>query len=159
MEENQSTTPTNSSSRTVFIILAIAVIIALIAWAIKNKQPADTTQSPDTNTQSQNPPAVVTKKYEDGTYTATGNYVSPAGTEEVVITLVLKDDVVTSATFEGKAVHPTSKFVQGKFSEGFTQAVVGKNIEELNLTVVNGSSLTPKGFMDALAKIKVDAQT
>ncbi len=158
MEENQSTTPTNSSSKTVFIILAIAVIIALIAWAMKNQQPAETTQNSDTNSQSQNPPVVVTKKYEDGSYTATGNYVSPAGAEEVLITLVLKDDIITSATFEGKAVHPTSKLVQGKFSEGFNQAVVGKNIDELNLTVVNGSSLTPKGFMDALAKIKVDAK-
>jgi 23S rRNA (uracil1939-C5)-methyltransferase len=52
-----------------------------------------------------------------------------------------------------------SKFLKENVPTDFFIQVVGKNIEELNLTVVNGSSLTPKGFMDALAKIKVDAQT
>jgi hypothetical protein len=37
--------------------------------------------------------------------------------------------------------------------------VVGKNISELQLTKVSGSSLTPQGFMDALEKIKAEAQS
>jgi hypothetical protein len=97
-------------------------------------------------------------KYKNGTYTATGMYTSPAGREEVVITLVIKDDVVVGGTFVGKASNPSSVKNQGLFKEGFNQYVVGKNIDSIGLQVVNGSSLTPKGFMDALAKIKVQAQ-
>jgi hypothetical protein len=47
--------------------------------------------------------------------------------------------------------------MQGKFKEGFEEAVVGKPLDEIALTVVNGSSLTPKGFMDALTKVKLEA--
>jgi hypothetical protein len=96
--------------------------------------------------------------YKDGTYTADGQYVSPAGEEHVGVTLTLADGVITDAQFEGKTQHPTSKIMQGKFSEGYNAVVVGKSIDELSLTVVNGSSLTPKGFMDAVAKIKVEAK-
>ncbi len=95
--------------------------------------------------------------YKDGTYEATGNYTSPAQKEEVDITITLKDGVVTDATFAGKAVNETSKKMQGKFKEGFEEAVVGKPLDEIALTVVNGSSLTPKGFMDALTKVKLEA--
>ena len=37
--------------------------------------------------------------------------------------------------------------------------VVGKNIDEVAITKVAGSSLTPKGFTDALEKIKADAKS
>ncbi len=36
--------------------------------------------------------------------------------------------------------------------------VVGKKIDEVQLTKVAGSSLTPKGFMDALEKVKTEAK-
>ena len=94
------------------------------------------------------------RRYADGTYMATGNYVSPAGKEEIEITVTLAGDVVTGARFIGKAVHSTSRTMQGRFSAGFSEYVMGKPIDEIALTVVNGSSLTPKGFMEALAKIK-----
>lgn len=103
--------------------------------------------------------AMVDKKkaYADGTYTADGTYRSPAGQETVKITLELKDGVVAAASMEASSPSPKSTMFQGKFSEGLTAAVVGKSIDDLNLTVVNGSSLTPIGFMDALAKIKLQA--
>ncbi|KXK09170.1 MAG: hypothetical protein UZ21_OP11001000228 [Microgenomates bacterium OLB22] len=47
--------------------------------------------------------------------------------------------------------------MQGLFAEGYKTQVVGKSIDELKLDVVNGSSLTPKGFEDALQKIKTEA--
>ena len=95
--------------------------------------------------------------YKDGTYSATGNYTSPAGAEEVAITITLKDDVITAAEFDGKATHPTSRKMQDKFDAGFQEVVVGKAIDGLSLTVVNGSSLAPKGFMSALEKVKAEA--
>ncbi len=101
--------------------------------------------------------AVNPSQYENGTYQATGNYTSPAQEEEVDIVITLADGVVVDAQFEGKATNATSQKMQGLFSEGFTEEVVGKNIDDINLTVVNGSSLTPKGFMDALEQVKEEA--
>lgn len=101
--------------------------------------------------------AMTASQYKDGEYTATGNYTSPAQQEEVEITLTLENGLVTDAVFNGKGVHETTKKMQGLFSQGFTEEVVGKPIDEINLTVVNGSSLTPKGFMDALEKVKEEA--
>ncbi len=96
-------------------------------------------------------------KYKNGTYSAEGLYVTPAGPEKVNITVTLENNLITSALFKGNATNPNSVKWQGEFSEGFTTEVVGKNIDEVELTVVNGSSLTPKGFLDALEKIKAEA--
>ncbi len=101
--------------------------------------------------------AMDASEYVDGTYEATGNYTSPAQEEEVDIVITLADGVVVDAEFVGKATNETSKKMQGLFSKGFTEEVVGKSINEIDLTVVNGSSLTPKGFMDALEKVKTEA--
>lgn len=96
--------------------------------------------------------------YKDGAYQASGSYSSPAGKEVVNISLTLKDDTIVAATFKGEATNPASKNWQGEFSKGFTQAVVGEKITDVSLTVVNGSSLTPKGFMSALVTIKAEAK-
>lgn len=102
--------------------------------------------------------AVVPKqKYADGTFAAAGTYRSPAGSEEVHISLTLKHGIVAVATYQGTATNPKSVKFQEMFGQGFQEAVVGKSIDSLNLTVVNGSSLTPMGFMDALSKIKAEA--
>ncbi|OGK56510.1 hypothetical protein A3H83_01485 [Candidatus Roizmanbacteria bacterium RIFCSPLOWO2_02_FULL_39_8] len=72
--------------------------------------------------------------------------------------MTLKDDIVASAQFTGLGTHTTTKRMQGLFKAGFSEKVVGKPIDSIALTVVNGSSLTPKGFMDALEKIKAQAK-
>ena len=74
------------------------------------------------------------------------------------MSITLQNDAITAATFKGNAVNPASKFNQDKFSKGFESVVVGKPIDSLSLTVVNGASLTPKGFMDAVVKIKAEAK-
>lgn len=96
--------------------------------------------------------------YKDGAYSAGGAYTSPAGPESVEVTLMLKDGAVTNVTFKGNAENPKSKMFQEKFGEGISAQVVGKSVDSLDLAVVNGSSLTPKGFMDALEKIKQEAK-
>ncbi|MFM2357956.1 MAG: hypothetical protein RJA61_693 [Candidatus Parcubacteria bacterium] len=150
-----TTYKTKNSGFKVIIGILIVALIALLFWKFKGDEiaPVETSGNNETVTE----PVTTRKKYIDGTYSSTGIYTSPAGTEEIFVTLVIKNDTVSSGTFEGKATHPTSKKLQGQFSEGFSQAVVGKSIDSLSLTVVNGSSLTPKGFMDALSKIKTQA--
>ena len=99
------------------------------------------------------------QQYADGTYNATGHYVSPAGAESVDVTVTLEGGVVADAQFKGNATNPASVKNQGKFAAGFREQVVGKPIDQISLGVVNGSSLAPKGFMDALKQIKTEAQT
>lgn len=96
--------------------------------------------------------------YQDGTYTDTGNYQSPAGQEEVGVTLTLEADVVTAVEVEPMPDNPTTTEYQGRFAGGISEAVVGKKLDELSVDKVAGSSLTSGGFNDALGKIKSEAQ-
>lgn len=152
----------NSNMIKIIGVIFVVIVVGIVAWqVVGNSQMNSQTAPINTNEFSVISPAdeSVTGAYKDGTYTATGNYQSPAQREEIEITLTVTDGVVTDAEFVSKATHPTSKLMQGKFAGGFEEAVVGKNIDGLKLTVVNGSSLTPKGFMDALSKIKTQAQS
>ncbi len=105
------------------------------------------------------PPVVIDtkRKYKDGTYSATGNYFSPSGQEEVQVSLTLSKDVIVDASYQGTAQFGRSQMYQQFFGDGYRELVVGKPIDQVSLTVVNGASLTPQGFMDALAQIKSQA--
>lgn len=155
----------------IVIILFIAAVLGIIGTIyFKGQQevamPTETAPITETaplreggtTTGTVTAPAAENQSYENGTYSATGTYTSPAGQESVEVTLVLTDDIVTTATFTGNATHPASKLNQQKFAAGYEALVVGKPLDAINLTVVNGSSLTPKGFMDALVDIKAEAQ-
>jgi uncharacterized protein with FMN-binding domain len=97
-------------------------------------------------------------KYKDGTYTADGNYTYHSGSEKITISITLKNDVITDTTFAGKpSVPPSGKFMD-MFAGGYKQLVIGKNIDEVHLDKVSGSSRTPIGFNDALEKIKSEAK-
>ena len=150
-------------------LLAIGIIAGLTLYLSQDKNKSEESRE-ITATEKTSEPQVLSQKtetvatlksistYKDGTYQAPGSYSSPAGKENVVVSLTLANDIVTAATFKGEATHPASKNWQGKFAEGFNQEVIGKKIDGLSLTVVNGSSLTPKGFMDALSVIKTEAK-
>jgi len=150
----------------IIIGVVLVVLAGLAVWKFTGSS-KDTVLTP-TPTPSPTPvttlpsptptPVVNNKKYKDGTYSASGNYLSPAGNETVNVSLTLKDDVVTAATFDAKGLSGTSNRMQAEFKAGFGQYVIGKNIDDINLTVVNGSSLTPGGFMDALQQIQGKAQ-
>ena len=150
--------PQNKS--TAFKVIGALVVVGLAGFfGLKMRSDEAAPVTPDTNLPVNSGANEVTEtKYRDGIYSADGAYVSPAGAERISITLTLKDDVITLIDFTGHAVHPTSKLMQGKFSEGFETLVSGKAIDEISLMVVNGSSLAPKGFMEALSKIKAEAE-
>jgi hypothetical protein len=103
-------------------------------------------------------PAVKKTVYQDGRYSAIGEYRSPAGPEEIAVVLTLQNDKITEVSVEPKATIPKSVFYQDVFVKNFQPLVLGKNIDEVQLDKVSSSSLTPKGFNDALAKIKADAK-
>ena len=154
----------NQNSNNWVKILGILLVLGAIAYGVfyfnkngKIATPAPVPPAPPANPPATPPPATVTRKYKDGTYTAVGSYTNPASKEEVTVELVIKDDKILSAKFTGTPDNPTTVTMQGKFKAGFEALVVGKSLDEVSLTVVNGSSLTPKGFMDALSKIKAEA--
>lgn len=163
MEETTSTnTPSKGGSNKFIMPVAIVVIIAIAAigyYAFQSQKKASTTAETTPAVQQEEVVAEESAtQYKDGTYQVVGEYVSPGGPREVDVTVTLAGDVITDATFVGKATDAPSMRFQGEFKEGFEPMVVGKNINEVNLTKVSGSSLTPKGFMDAIEKIKAEAQ-
>ncbi len=95
--------------------------------------------------------------YEDGTYTAEGPYTSPAGSENITVTLTIANDVVTAASVVPHGVEKSALY-QAKFVSGYRAMVVGTNLAELNLSHVSGSSLTPIGFNAAVESIKAQAE-
>ena len=95
--------------------------------------------------------------YKDGTYEATGNYTSPNGQEEIDVSITLADDVITAVTVTPEATNPNSVNYQGQFADGIAEVVVGKDIDEISVSRVAGSSLTSGGFNEAVETIKSDA--
>ena len=97
--------------------------------------------------------------YESGTYSELGAYQSPAMPENIKVDLTLENDVIAALTVTPLTEHETSINFQTLFSQGINQLVVGKNIDEIErFTAVNGSSLTPVGFQQALEAIKAKAK-
>jgi uncharacterized protein with FMN-binding domain len=96
--------------------------------------------------------------YQDGTYSADGTYVSPNGTETVGVELTLASGKVTAVDITQHPSNPNTRKFQGEFAGGIAAQIVGKNIDELNVSKVAGSSLTSGGFNQAVEKIKAEAQ-
>lgn len=86
-------------------------------------------------------------------YNVVGTYSSPAGPEEIGIQLNLVDGTVQSVSVDLKAEHPVSKGYQEQFAEGIGELAIGQPIDSLNVGIVNGSSLTPDGFNNAVEQI------
>lgn len=95
--------------------------------------------------------------YADGTYSAEGDYVSPAGPSKVGVEITLEGDVVTAVTVTPLSTDSTAKGFQTQFADGIAAEVVGKDIDTLSVSRVGGSSLTSGGFADAVATIKAEA--
>lgn len=127
-------------------LISLIIIVALVAgiWYFTRKEEAVI--------------PVVQNSYKDGTYSTTGNYQSPAGKEEIGVSITLQNGIITDATFTPKATNEVSIKLQGMFASGYKQMVVGKTLDEVKLDKVSGSSLTPKGWNDAIEKIKLEAK-
>lgn len=154
----------SNTSKIVSWITGIIIVVGIIYGAMGKKTTDDVvsgaggTGVPQATEEQLNiPTSASTNNYKDGTYTATGTYDSPAGNESLKVTLTIKDTVVTDSSVVVLATNPVSKNFQGKFAAGYKQYVVGKSITSISLDKVSGASLTPKGFEDALAAIKLQA--
>lgn len=152
------------------IALIIVALIAIAATAViivnQNANNTDTTTNTTQTTETEDvteTEAVDTysstdvSAYTDGTYSATGSYSSPGGRESIELTVTIKDGVITSTSLETDPASRDSRTYQNAFASGYKDLVVGKNVDEVSLSRVAGSSLTSNGFNDALDQIKSDA--
>lgn len=117
---------------------------------------SSTSPSPSTSTTTTDSSSTTT--YKDGTYTATGSYQTPGGTESIGVTVTLSGDMITDASVTQNASGGEAEEYQSAFAGGFKSLVVGKKIEDVSLTRVAGSSLTPNGFNNAIAAIESQAK-
>lgn len=165
--------PTSNSpkmhNKGIIIALIVVVLVAGLAYifVISPKKDQVLVDNPivttpettgGTTTSTTTSGGVTQNVYKDGVYTALGDYNSPGGAEQIKITLTLKNDIITDAVAVPQATRPNSVVFQRQFAAGFKALIVGKNIDTVSLHKVSGSSLTPNGFNDAVAKIKVQAK-
>ena len=92
-------------------------------------------------------------KYTDGDYTAEGAY----GKKSIIVNVKLDNDKINQVTVTPNTTIPRSLKLQTSFAAAISDEVVGRSIDEVHLDKLAGSSLTTKGFNDALKKIKIEA--
>ena len=140
--------------------LAVAGLVALgLVGIVSYKLMNSSTPKVDVMVSEDKKTVEVTQAFKDGTYTKTGNYVSPGGPEQIEVTITLMDGKITAASVKPMATLAGSINFQNKFKEGFKEIVIGKNITEVNLDKISGSSLTPKGFNDAIKQVIEEAKS
>jgi hypothetical protein len=96
--------------------------------------------------------------YADGEFTASGSYRSPDGTDDIQVSVTLESGIIKSVSVETKPKSTTGNTFQTLFKEGISGQVVGKSIDDVEVSKVNGSSLTGTGFNQAINKIKQEAR-
>ena len=150
--------------RTIHPSKSAAALIAGLALAgslaaCSSPAPTDTDTGTDSGTETDTGDDTGTDAgaYEDGTYEASGDYQAPSGTESVDVTVTLEGGVITDVTVVGNATDPEAKQHQGEFIDGIAGEVVGKPIDEIQVSKISGSSLTSGGFNKAIDEIKADA--
>jgi uncharacterized protein with FMN-binding domain len=143
----------------VVALLAVGGTGAVILLGQKNGNP-DVIKTGDrsTDTTTNAPKSTSTATYKDGTYSATGNYISPNGDEKVGVTLSLKNNIIETVSIETFGSNDQAKQYQASFKSGINNVVVGKNIDDVSVSRVASSSLTSTGFNRALETIKSEAK-
>ena len=139
-----------------------ALVGAMGAILLAGCAPADTTSTDTTSTETDGATdsgstSESSASYTDGSYTADGTYSTPETVETISVTITLEEDIVTEVSVTGDPQAPESEKMQGAFIGGISDEVVGKDVDEISVSRVAGSSLTSGGFNDALEKIKAEA--
>jgi type II secretory pathway pseudopilin PulG len=161
-ESVEETKRPNAAIVAIIVIVLVAAVAGGGYYLISKKDDASQTQeATSTTTQatdtSSNTTSSSTATYKDGTYDATGTYISPGGQESIAVELTLTNNVITAISATPKAASGESSQYQGEFISGYKSLVVGKNINDVKLSRVAGSSLTSTGFNDAIEQIKTES--
>lgn len=146
------------TARSTFAAAAAASVLLMTA-ACGSDEPADDPSSSQSEPADDASDAAddVERTYADGDYEANGTYANPGGQSSVNVELTLEGNVVTALTVTPEA-SGTSRQYQDQFVSGIDDEVVGKSIDDLDVSKVSGSSLTSQGFNIALDEIKAEAE-
>lgn len=136
---------------------AAASALLMTAACGGGDDPADASTSTPSATASSDDSSTTSGSYTNGEYEATASYANPGGTSDVEVELTLADGKITEITVNPEAEDATSRQYQEKFASGISDEVVGKSIDEIDVSKVAGSSLTSMGFNKAIEEIKADA--
>ncbi len=162
MIEQNTKRPYNNIAKTsiIAVIIVLFIIISVIGLETieSNNIVPIVNQTPSAN-QLNTEAQTIQAEYKNGIYTQVGEYISPGGAETIGVTVTLTKGIISEVEVFSQANRPTTKKKQADFIANYKPMVVGKRIDEVNLTKVSGSSLTPKGFQDALEKIKIEAKS
>lgn len=122
---------------------------------LSNSATSDTVSNSGSNSANQN---VSSTSYKDGTFSANGSYSTPGGTESIKVTVTLSGGTVASSNIETQPNSRESGEYQADFQANYKDQVNGKSIVNLVLSRVAGSSLTSRGFNQALNDIRNQAK-
>ena len=104
------------------------------------------------------PVVTMTRRFKDGFFQATAEYISPGGRNKISVELVLENDVVESYEIKPIVADPISMSYIGLFESGIEEHVVGKDLDDIQVPrKINGSSLTSSAFESALVDIRTKA--
>lgn len=144
----------------VVVIAVIGILTAGVLWYTNSENKGATPEQQNTQAEQVDrsmAEVVEFAMYADGQYEAIGQYTSPGGGETIDVSVSIADNIITDVVVTPNARLPISVKFQNQFKDGIASEVIGKNINEVELDVVSGSSLTPIGFKNALEQIKTQA--
>ena len=144
--------------KSLFVGIAGMSLIGTVSGCAPSAQPPAAQQAATSGAAASSTPVAGAAGYKDGTYSADGNYVSPNGTETVGVELTLSGGTVSGVNITQHPSNPNTRKFQGEFAGGIAAQIVGKKLDELNVSKVAGSSLTSGGFNQAVEKIRSEAQ-
>jgi uncharacterized protein with FMN-binding domain len=153
MTRKDMTAPPRKTLRSA--IIAICVAAATAGCATRDVDGTSPSSASNTSVAAPSLTSSRRSKYADGTYSATGQYGGLPSSIGVSVTLV--EGVITAVTVTPQATDPTSLDYQTRFARAIPALVVGRNIDEVTLSKVAGSSGTPDGFNAAIQRIKAEA--
>lgn len=139
------------------VITLLAIGGTGAAVMLGNANPTPSPRQVTTNSAQQSTNSAAATSYTDGTYEASGAYRSPGGTQSIDVRVTLKDDAISEVTVSADGSGESGEY-QRMFKSGISSQVIGKDIDEVNVSRVSGSSLTSSGFNRALEAIRQDAR-
>lgn len=137
----------------IFIVVSAA---ALLLFIVTNNN-KDESDGSDSNNESNNRSNNNASNYSSGTYSESITYDSPGGPDNMTVELTISDNKVTAVNIVEDAGNPKSATYQADFSAAIGGEIIGKEVNDINISTIAGASLTTDAFNEALAEIKAQA--
>lgn len=142
-----------------YIITILVAVVLGVGFTLFQSNKTASVSEPTPITQTTPTPTNVVVNFKDGTYNADATYRTPVMSKyKINIALQVTGGVVTNSTVtyaDGAEKDPNAKH----FEEAYKAEVVGKKLNDINLSRVGGASLTTGAFNQALTVIKTQAQS